>query len=558
MRKKGNMFGPGFLRARKRNQTKAIREDRKMRKILLFAVIMALAMTGTGHAIDFQVKGSWQFAFDYIDGGNFMGKYRDGHKTVGNQWAAVRQQRDNFEAIQRLHLQLHARASENLSGVVFFEIGETRWGLASQGGALGSDGKIVKVKQAYIDWAIPDSGIKIRMGLQGFALPSFAVATPVLQDDVAAITANWKMTDNVSLTAFWLRLLNDNYVDENNASHNGFLDNFDLFGLTIPFNFDGLQITPWGMGGAMGPNTLPHPMTQRPGRDGSFNYVLNSVGAPITDQPIDGRELRDGLYPAAFTTGRARGKVFSDEYSSMWWAGLTGKWTGLDPFRLSFDFTYGSVDHNRAYLRRQGWYGMLVAEYAFDWGVPGLYGWYFSGDDDDPHNGSERMPYLATTNNVANSLSTFGFRGNPIMGGGKGEINVNPTGTWGIGARIRELSFIEKLSHTVLVNFYSGSNSPAMAKYITGAKSPDNGRTLYRNNSDFNSFGTYLTTLDTGLEVNVDTKYKMYDNLTLYLELGYIHLWLDKGTWGKFENLAGNTLNQKDAWKASLNFVYNF
>ena len=58
---------------------------------------------------------------------------------------------------------------------------------------------------------------------------------------------------------------------------------------------------------------------------------------------------------------------------------------------------------------------MLLAEYALDWGLPGLYGWYFSGDDDNPNNGSERLPYLATTNNLTNSLSTFGYRGNPIM-----------------------------------------------------------------------------------------------------------------------------------------------
>jgi len=40
---------------------------------------------------------------------------------------------------------------------------------------------------------------------------------------------------------------------------------------------------------------------------------------------------------------------------------------------------------------------MLLTEYAFDWGVQGFYGWSFSGDDDNPHNGSECLPYIATT-----------------------------------------------------------------------------------------------------------------------------------------------------------------
>ena len=86
---------------------------------------------------------------------------------------------------------------------------------------------------------------------------------------------------------------------------------------------------------------------------------------------------------------------------------------------------------------------MLLAEYELDWATPGIYGWYFSGDDDNPHNGSERLPYIATTNNLTNSLSTFGYRGNPIMGGGKGVLGVNPNGTWGVGFRLKDMSFLE-------------------------------------------------------------------------------------------------------------------
>lgn len=69
-----------------------------------------------------------------------MGKTRAGNNVIGQQWAAMHQGRDSFEAIQRLHLQMEAVASESLSGTVFFEIGEQRWGMASQGGALGPTG----------------------------------------------------------------------------------------------------------------------------------------------------------------------------------------------------------------------------------------------------------------------------------------------------------------------------------------------------------------------------------------------------------------------------------
>ena len=92
----------------------------------------------------------------------------------------------------------------------------------------------------------------------------------------------------------------------------------------------------------------------------------------------------------------------------MFWGGITGQMDLFSPFRLTADFIYGAVDYGRSELNRHGWFGMVLAEYELDWATPGIYGWYFSGDDDNPHNGSERLPYIATTNNLTNSLSTFG------------------------------------------------------------------------------------------------------------------------------------------------------
>lgn len=188
-----------------------------------------------------------------------MGKDRNGNNVGGQQWAAIHQQRDEFEAIQRLHLQLNAKASENLAGTVFFEIGEQRWGMAAQGGALGADGSnVVKVKNAYLDWVVPNTPLKLRMGLQGIKLPGFALDSPVFQDDVAGIAASWKMNDAVSITGVWMRLLNDNWSGTASQPAS-YMDNFDLFALTVPVTVDGLKITPWGMGGAMGPNSLMPP-----------------------------------------------------------------------------------------------------------------------------------------------------------------------------------------------------------------------------------------------------------------------------------------------------------
>lgn len=518
--------------------------------ILMLAAGMVMATCVNSNAINFKIKGSFQFAFDYINGGSFMGKTRAGNNVIGQQWAAMHQGRDSFEAIQRLHLQMEAVASESLSGTVFFEIGEQRWGMASQGGALGADGDMVKVKQAYIDWLVPGTELKLRMGLQGVRLPGFALDNPVFNDDVAGITASYTFNKNVGLTALWLRPYNDNYVDSyGSSSQSNFMDNMDLFVLSLPVRGDGFKVTPWVMGGAMGPHT------GRVDKNGGHSFYNPSSGG----QALDGLSIRDGLAPAAFSSSRGKQGIWPDEYASMFWGGITGQMDLFSPFRLTADFIYGAVDYGRSELNRHGWFGMLLAEYELDWATPGIYGWYFSGDDDNPHNGSERLPYIATTNNLTNSLSTFGYRGNPIMGGGKGVLGVNPNGTWGVGFRLKDMSFLEDLKHTFRVNFFGGTNDTKMAAYITGRDGlDDGGRAIYRNNTDFNSFGTYLTTADTGIEINFDSTYQMYDNLKFICELGYIHLWLDKDVWGEAGGYEGNSLNYKDAWKASLNVIYSF
>lgn len=526
--------------------------------VLLLTAGLVLGCAGLSQAIDFNVKGSWQFSFDYINGGSFMGKTRAGKATTGQQWAAMRQGRDNFEAIQRLHLQMTAVASESLSGTVFFEIGEQRWGLASEGGALGADGTMVKVKHAYIDWTVPNTALRLRMGLQGLRMPGFALDNPVLNTDMMGVTASYKINDNVSLTGLWLRPYNDNFTGNSDTGHYApanYMDNMDLVALLLPMKFGGVKITPWAMGGSMGPNTMT--ITKLDGN--SLTMSNPSRDAVTGGQALDGLQVRDGLFPAAFSSSNNAKSIWMDNYNTMFWGGLTADVSLASAWHFSGDFIYGTVDNGKAYLNRSGWFGMLLGEYAMDWGIPGLYAWYFSGDDDDPHNGSERLPYIATTNNLTNSLSSFGYRGNPIMGGGKGVLGTNPNGTWGVGARIKKLTFMEDLSHTLRVNFFGGTNNTKMASYITGRRSVDDGgRAVYRNNTDFNSFGTYLTTADTGIEINFDSSYKVYDNLELVLETGYIHLWLDDSVWGKYGKIAGDSLNYKDAWKVSLNMIYSF
>ena len=502
---------------------------KKLMTLALAAAMMLGAATGAS-AIDFKAKGQWIMSFDYGMHGNFGESKAKNNSGFGKH-------EDEFEARQRVRLQLDAVASEALSGTVFFEMGDQIWGQDSTGGALGADGKVVELKRAYIDWMVPQTDLKVRMGIQGIALPSFTTnASQIMDDDVAAISLNYQFNENVGLTAFWARPYNDNAGYYKNSDFGGtqyknYMDNMDMFAVLLPLTFDGVKVTPWVMYAAMGPGMFDN------AKDPGNAWGRASAG------------MQSGF----------KGTDWNDSYGNAFWAGVTGEVTYWDPFRIAWDVNYGSASYEDQKMNREGWLASLLLEYKLDWGTPGLYGWYGSGDDSNPKNGSERMPVVSANGN--NGFSNFAFNGNPYIAR-EGVLGTNMTGTWGIGARLKDVSFLEDLKHTLRVNFMGGTNAPKMAKYIRDYGNPYAKHGV----SDVARYATaydpmYLTTDDTALEIGLTNTYKMYDNFTVMLDASYVALWLEdsRSVWGKNPGrgaLGGDGVY--DAWNVNLSFVYSF
>ena len=511
---------------------------KKLMTLALAAAMMLGAATGA-NAIDFKAKGQWIMDFNY----GMHGKFGESKAAANSGYSRNGNHEDEFEATQRVRLQLDAVASEALSGTVFFEIGDQVWGDNDNGGALGADGKVVELKRAYIDWMVPQTDLKVRMGIQGIALPSFTTnASQIMDDDVAAISLNYQFNENVGLTAFWARPYNDNSGYKWNGDKEGYqnyMDNMDMFAVLLPLTFDGVKVTPWVMYAAMGPgmfNEWKHPKDKTKKFSGGNAWTRASNGL------VSGFAGTDPL----------------DTYGNAFWAGVTGEVTYWDPFRIAWDVNYGSAAYADEKMNREGWLASLLLEYKLDWGTPGLYGWYSTGDDNNPRNGSERMPVVSANGN--NQFSNFAFNGNPYIAR-EGVLGSTMVGTWGIGARLKDVSFLEDLKHTLRVNFMGGTNAPKMAKYVSdyapfekrGVKAVDEG--------SFSYDPMYLTTDDYALEIGLTNTYKMYDNFTVMLDAAYVALWLDDSTstWGKNPGrsaLGGDGVY--DAWNVNLSFVYSF
>ena len=511
---------------------------------LVLAAGLVLSAASGAQAIEFKASGQWLMG-NAADGSLVNKTRADGSKMkkANNE--------DIFSAGQRIRLQLDAIASESLSGTVFFEIGDTTWGQASTGGALGADKTIIEVKRAYIDWAVPNTELKVRMGLQGLAMPNAAGGSAVLDDDVAAVVASYQFNENVGLTLSWARPYNDNYTAGGTSHPNdksNYLDNMDLISLAVPLKFEGIEATPWVMYGTLGQNVFRGGKSY--GNDNYRNFYTTSGYGPG-----NGRWMTD---EDDFVRRKATTSAF--------WAGLPVKLTLWDPLNIEFDINYGYVEsqgrgwmtdsygHDKRYsTEREGWLAKALVEYKMDWGTPGILGWYSSGDDGNPGNGSERMPSVSPCGNFTSFMGdgNWGWASSSRIY----DRNLSYAGTWGVGLQVRDMSFLEDLKHTFRAVYWGGTNSPSMAKY---ANSPWSWGSNYED-AGIGDVEHYLTTNDGILEFNLVNSYQIYENLEVNLELGYMINFIDQDTWKRSAGgKLGEAYEKQDAYKAQLIFAYTF
>ena len=197
----------------------------------------------------------------------------------------------------------------------------------------------------------------------------------------------------------------------------------------------------------------------------------------------------------------------------------------------------------RGSSQRQGWLAKALVEYKMDWATPGLFGWYATGDDNSVKNGSERMPSIVPVGNFTS------FMGDANMGWFRQDYGVDYAGTWGIGAQLKDMSFLEDLKHTFRVAYWGGTNSTSMVKYMANAYS-------WNDATGTQATIPYLTTNDGLVEFNLVNSYKIYQNLEMNLELDYLVNCMDNSTWKKAQN--PSSFSKQDMFQAKVVFAYSF
>ncbi len=466
-----------------------------MKKLVTLFLTAGLVCSASGaSAVDVKVSGMWMNSFTFSD--NMFGSTANGQSPLkeGSNDGA-------FNVSQRLRMNLDLATSEALSARVQLQMANGldnppyySWGT----GGVGGTGESVTARLAYLDWIVPGADLHLRMGRQEIFMPSYTFAAPIFgtMGVVDGVTANAPISEIVSLSFGWLRPGAElNKWGTEHKAHSG----VDLVYLGADLTLDGIKLTPWGMVGLRG----------------SDSTVANLI-SDFTNAKTD--NARDTVY----------------------WAGIGGEVNLFDPFKFTADFLYSGNDAGGA-AERKGWYAALGAEMKNTWGTPFLRGWYASGDDADSQ-GSGRM--LNVGNSGDFDASAIYFHANAFN---SGNINkLNPAGTWGVQAGVKNISFVEKLSHNLSLTYFQGTNN---TNRITDASVNKPAATSRNPMATTLSPVDYMTTADSAWEVDFLNSYKLYKNLTVNVLLAYLITDFD-------ERIRTDKYN--NAFRGTLNFNYIF
>ena len=195
------------------------------------------------------------------------------------------------------------------------------------------------------------------------------------------------------------------------------------------------------------------------------------------------------------------------------WYGAAVTLAPISDFTLSFDGIYGKQAGKDA--------GFMVAgkaAYAANFAAPALVAWYASGDDDSDGG-------IMPTIDDGTDMTPTTLVGAGAMGPMEDAVFGSPLGKWGVSLQAEEITFIEKLSHTVRVTYIQGTNDVAT--------------------SDIENWDED----DRAVEFDVVNVYSMYDNLDFIVDLAYAATDFDNN------NAAEDT---DGVFKAAALVQYNF
>ena len=469
-----------------------------MKKGLLVLMIVGLAITlvAPAMAVDWSAGGYMRIGTAYYKNIN----HEDGIPLPTN--AAWNE--ENAWVQMRTRVKITARASEDLYGVLYFEMDSSRWGEAgiiarNSIGTYGADQVAVEVKNVYIDFRVPPKlPIWIRAGIQNIKIRPHVF----FERDAAGITARIKI-DPIKLTITPMYLKRFEGLDHTEA------DDRDIYAVDL--------------------------------------------NLPIGPVQVGGYFLWDAV----------RQWPTTEDDGQLWWLGAysDGK---IGPVQYNFDFSYsgGGFDYAAAPdVDIEGWLIRVAASYVWNKLTVGAGGWYSSGDDYDSNDfegyalpeGGSGAPGGCNDDILILLGDWFGTGGmnttGPSFVGTNGRYGWpgSPSPT---GSQFGGFWYIRGFAN---YHVFSWLKIGGQIAYI--GDTSDNGDTF--GSSREAPFGaTDLDDNDSiGWEFDIGASIKIYKNLTYNLAFGYLIAGSALDHW---DTGAGTNASGQDPWAFITRLEYKF
>lgn len=353
---------------------------------LMLAIAMVAGAAFNAAATDVNVSGDMWFYYQWSDNSNFNDADSDGDSE------------DDFMAAQRIRTQVEF-VNEGISGVLNFEI-DQHWG--KDGGALDTNAVNLETRRAFLDFEVPGTGIGVRLGDQGLALPGAVAGSAVMDTAASSVLVDYTFSEMFDAKAFWARIADDGAESKADDEH-------DVFGVIAGVHMDGVEFLPYAVYGRLGADT---------------------------------------------------------ENADEWFVGAATTISMIDKLTVGVDLAYGDVDYDETEANDQsGWVAATKISYALDMVTPGIVAWYGTGDDDDASDGSERMPevdasWTPTTFGFDGGSGPTTYN---ILGDTDGD---SPAGMWAVGLVFEDIKLIEDLTSTVRVFYYHGTNDAELVEGV--------------------------------------------------------------------------------------------
>jgi hypothetical protein len=492
-----------------------------MKKTLLF-VVAALLVIGTAvaarAATEVKMVGDALVYGSYFSNRNFTGWNAPSWTSTTPTWSkAGTKTEDVFEIWERFRLRTDFVANEAVKFRLEMKVEDT-WGHGTFTAA--NPDVAIMIYGAFLQFKWPGCDVEVTAGLQNIALPQSKLfyGSPVFGDRMAALVVETPLIDKtLGLMAGFGRLIDTNRTYDTTTTQ--VADELDAYFLALPITLDGFKATPWGTVAVAGKNA--NLFTLKSSQQNSSFYIDNLASAGTFSSPT----------------------LWKNSQNAFWWAGGAFEVTALDPVKFYADVIYGTgADNDRKKSRRQGWFLDAGAEYT-GWDVltPQVYGWWSTGEDRSTGNGSERMPMIRPNWGPG---SSFLFDDNQELVKNS-NMGMSPVGSWGFGATLDNISFVEKLKHRLTFLYVHGNNSARAVRDLN---------TLMGSNPYF-QMGRDLTVNEHVFGVNFDNKYMIYENLAAIVETGWAHGEFQQSVWG--HRLVNQSRNG-DTWKVSFGLSYKF